>query len=263
MSLQDKVVWITGASSGIGEALALEASRRGARVVLSARNVASLERVRARCATPERCLIVPMDVTHLDEMPAKAEQVRAALDHVDLLILNAGVSQRGRALETKIEVDEAILRTNYLGPVALTKAVLPSMVARRSGTVVVVSSLVGKFGTPLRSSYSASKHALHGFYDALRAEVWQDGIQVSIVCPGYVRTEVSKNAMTGTGGQHGVMDEATNAGLAPDLFARRMLDAVEAGRDEIYIGGRELAGVYLKRFVPGLFARIIRKAKVT
>lgn len=263
MSLQDKVVWITGASSGIGEALAIEASRRGARVVLSARNVEALEKVRARCVSPEKCLVVPMDVVKLEEMPEKTRQVLAAMGQVDLLILNAGISQRSRAIDTKIEVDEAILRTNFLGPVALTKAVLPAMVARKSGTIAVVSSLVGKFGTQLRTTYSASKHALHGFYEGLRAEHWQDGIQVSIVCPGYVRTEVSRNALTGSGDKHGAMDPGTDAGMAPDDFARRMLDAIEAGKDEVLIGGREMVGVYMKRFLPGMFTRFIRRVKIT
>ena len=263
MDLRNKVVWITGASSGIGEALALECSRRGAKLVLSARNVQALEAVRTRCADPASVLVVPMDVTKIEEMPAKAAEVLAARGQVDVLILNAGISQRSRAIDTAIAVDEAILRTNFLGPVALTKAVLPSMVARRAGTIVVVSSVVGFIGTPLRSSYSASKHALHGFYDSLRAEHWQDGIQVSIICPGYVRTEVSKNALKGDGSQHGVMDDGTAKGLAPDDCARRLLDAVQAGREEAYIGGSELRGIYLKRFAPGLFSRFIRKAKVT
>jgi short-subunit dehydrogenase len=263
LPLADKVVWITGASSGIGEALAIEGAARGGRVVLSARNAGALEQVRASCANPERHLVVPMDVTRLDVMPGLAAQVLAALGKVDLLILNAGVSQRSKALDTSLAVDETILRTNFLGPVALAKAVLPSMVERKSGTVVVVSSLVGKFGTQLRTSYAASKHALHGFFEGLRAETWQDGIQVSIVCPGYIRTEISKNALTRDGQPHGIMDAGQAAGMPSDVFARRMLDAVAAGREEVYIGGREMMAVHLKRFAPGLFSRFIRRAKVT
>ncbi len=259
----DSVVWITGASSGIGEALAVECSGLGASVILSARNEAALQRVRQRCAHPDRCRVVPMDMTRVDEIPGIAGRALAEAGRVDLLVLNAGVSQRARALDTSIAVDESILRTNFLGPVALTKAVLPSMVARKSGTLVVVSSLVGKFGTPLRSSYAASKHALHGFFDSLRAEVWRDGVQVTIVCPGFVKTDISRNALTGTGGRHGIMDEGTAAGMTPEELSRRMLHAVEAGREEVLIGGREMRAVYLKRFAPGLFSRFIRKAKVT
>lgn len=204
-----------------------------------------------------------MDMTKFDEFPAK---VRAALDrfgHIDWLVLNAGVSQRARAMDSSIAVDEMLIRTNYLGPVALAKALLPSMVERKSGTVVAVSSLVGKFGTPLRSGYAGSKHALHGFFDSLRAEIWETGVRVTIVCPGFIGTSVSKNALAGDGSRYGVMDEATRKGMTAEEFAKRAIRAIAAGREEINIGGMELRGVFVKRFAPGLFSRMIRKAKVT
>ena len=263
MDFKDKVVWITGASSGIGAALAVEASKRGARVVLSARQVDALSEVAAHCGPADRHFILPMDVTHFDEMVLHAEQVRTTFGRIDVLILNAGISQRSRAIDTTLAVDEMLLRTNFLGPVALTKAVLPQFVKQKTGCIVVVSSLVGVIGTPLRSSYAASKHALHGFFDSLRAEHWRDNLQVTIALPGFVRTEVTRNALKGDGSKYGVMDESTAAGLSPEECARRMLDAVAAGKEEVLIGGRELRGVYLKRFAPGLFSRMIRKAKVT
>jgi short-subunit dehydrogenase len=263
MDFKDKVVWITGASSGIGAALARESARRGARVVLSARNVEALESVAAECGGRDRTLVLPMDVTHFDECGALVSSVLARFSRIDVLILNAGISQRGRAIDTSLAVDQAIFNTNFFGPVALTKAVLPTMLSQKSGHIVVVSSLVGKFGTPLRSSYAASKHALQGFYDALRAEVWRDNIAVTIVLPGFIRTEVSKNALKGDGSRHGEMDASTGAGMEPAVCASRALDAVAAGKEEVLIGGSELRGVYLKRFAPGLFSRFIRKAKVT
>jgi short-subunit dehydrogenase len=263
MDFKDKVVWITGASSGIGAALARESAKRGARVVLSARNVEALQRVASECGDPARTLVLPMDVTKLDAFGPLVEQVIAAFGRIDVLILNAGISQRGKAIETSLAVDQAIFNTNFFGPVALTKAVLPTMLRQKEGRIVVVSSLVGKFGTPLRSSYAASKHAIQGFYDSLRAELWRDNIGVTIVLPGYVRTEVSRNALKGDGSRHGEMDAGTGAGMAPEVCARRALDAVAAGKEEVLIGGSEMRGVYLKRFAPGLFSRFIRSAKVT
>lgn len=263
MDFKDKVVWITGASSGIGAALAKESAKRGARVVLSARNTEALERVAAECGDRTRTLVLPMDVTQLDASGPLVERVLAAFGRIDVLILNAGISQRGRAIDTALAVDQAIFQTNFFGPVALTKAVLPAMLRQQEGRIVVVSSLVGKFGTPLRSSYAASKHALQGFYDSLRAELWRDNIGVTIILPGYVRTEVSKNALKGDGTRHGEMDPSTGKGMAPEVCASRALDAVAAEREEVLIGGSEMRGVYLKRFAPGLFSRFIRTAKIT
>ncbi len=182
---------------------------------------------------------------------------------VDVMVHNAGVSQRSRAIETKISVDERIMRVNYLGPVALTKALLPSMVARRRGHFVVVSSLVGVFGTPLRSSYSASKHALHGFFESLRAEHFGDGLRVTVVCPGFVQTEVSRNALTGDGTPQGTMDAATGAGISAEQCARGLVDAAAREREEVYVGGRERFAAYLRRYAPAVFSYMIRRAKVT
>ena len=264
MELRDKVVWITGASSGIGEALAHASAKRGAKLILSARRTDALERVRTACGRDNStAMVLPLDVSDLASLPGKADEVIKRFGRIDILVHNAGVSQRARAIDTSIQVDEAIMRTNFLGPVALTKAVLPTMTRAKSGHIVVVSSLVGKFGTPMRTSYAASKHALHGFFDSLRAEVFADGIQVNIVCPGFVRTEVSRHALTGDGSQHGQMDEATARGIAPEAASEAILKAVAAGREETYVGGREVAGVYLKRFAPTLLSRIIRRAKVT
>jgi len=180
-----------------------------------------------------------------------------------VLILNAGVSQRALALDTSLEVDRRLMEVNYFGAVTLVKAVLPSMVARGSGRVVGITSLVGKFGTPLRSGYAASKHAMHGFLDSLRAEVWRHGVGVTVVCPGFVRTRLSLNALTGEGAAQGTMDAATVAGMDPRRCAEAIARAVEQGRDEVLVGGREVFGVYLRRFLPGVFNRLIRTARVT
>lgn len=257
------VVWITGASSGIGEALAYAYSRRGARLILSSRNEAKLREVQNRCANPRDHLVVPLDLRDAPLMEGTCREVLRQTGRVDILVNNGGVSQRSLVAQTPLEVDRRIMETNFFGTVSLTKALLPSMIERRSGHIVVISSLVGKFGTPLRSSYSASKHALHGFFDSLRAEVWEKGIRVTIVCPGFIRTNISVNALTKDGSPQGTMDEAQASGMSSDACAEKIIRGVIREKSEVYVGGKELMGVFIKRFAPGLFNRIIRKARVT
>jgi short-subunit dehydrogenase len=182
---------------------------------------------------------------------------------VDVLVNNGGVSQRSLVLDTSPEVDRRIMEINFFATIALTKCVLPTMLERKSGHIVVISSVVGKFGTPLRSTYAASKHALHGFMDALRAETWRAGLKITLVCPGFVRTAISLNALTGDGTPQGTMDDALLKGMAPDRCAEKILRALEKGREEVIVGGWETLGVYLKRFLPGVFSAVIRRAKVT
>ncbi|UOQ53662.1 SDR family oxidoreductase [Hymenobacter cellulosivorans] len=261
MSFSQQVVWITGASAGIGEALAKEYARAGARLVLSARNVAELERVAAACA-PAEVLLVPLDLGQADTLQACAEKVLGHYGRLDVLVNNGGISQRSLALDTSLDVHRRLMEVNYFGTVALTKAVLPQLLSQKSGQIVVVSSLVGKFGSPYRSAYAASKHALHGFFDSLRAEIWQSGVGITIICPGFVRTGVSINALTADGSPQQTMDAATEQGLAPEKLAHKAIRAIAQRREEVYIGGRETLGVYLKRLAPGLFSRILRKAQV-
>ena len=258
-----RVAWITGASSGIGEALVHALDERGTRVVLSARNEERLAAVRDACRHPDRHLVVPLDLAVPATLEAAARRVLDRFGRVDLLIHNGGLSQRALAEETDPSVDRALLEVDFLGPVTLTKAVLPSMLERGAGRIVVISSLVGKFGTPLRSAYSAAKHALHGFFESLAAEVHGRGVRVTMVCPGFIRTRVSINALTGDGSPQGTMDRAQERGMAPEECARRILQAVERGRAEVLVGGKERFAVYLKRWLPGVFRRLIRRVRVT
>lgn len=260
--LRDKVVWITGASSGIGEAMAIEASRKGAKLVLSARREPELQRVRAACAHPDRVVILPVDLTDFDA-DATAQAAASFFGPVDLLVNNAGISQRGLVLDTSMEVYRRILELDFFACVALSKAVLPGMVARKSGHLVVISSVVAYLGTPQRSGYCSAKHALHGFFDAVRAELWRDQVKVTLICPGYIRTQVSMNAITAVGGLHGKMDPATERGMAPDECARQAWRAVERDRDEAFVGAKEAMLVRLKRYAPGLVRYAIGRAKVT
>ncbi len=258
-----RIVWVTGASSGIGEALARASAARGDRVILSARRAERLDAVRATCERPDDHVAVPLDLGDPAQVQAAAARVLESIGVPDLVIHNGGVSQRSLVQDTEIAVVRRVMEVNYFGTVGLTLALLPAMQERGSGRFVVVSSLTGKFGTPLRSGYAASKHALHGFFDSLRAEAWRDGLGVTIVCPGFVRTEVSLNALTGDGAAQGSMDAATAKGLDPEVVAARILRAADKGRDEVVIAGREGIAVWLKRFLPGLFNRMIGKARVT
>lgn len=263
-SIKDKVVWITGASAGIGAAFAGECAAVGARLVLSARRADALEAIAASLNLGEdRCLVLPLDLAEQDSMPAKVVQVQAHFGRIDYVLHNGGISQRALVRDTDFAVQRRLMEVNYLGTVALTQAILPHMLAQKSGHFAVVSSLVGKFGTPMRAGYAASKHALHGYFDSLRAELWRDGIQVTIICPGFIRTEVSINALTGDGSPQKSMDSTTDKGLSPERCAQKMLRAVVRGKEEVYIGKKEIYAVYLKRLFPRLFSRILCKAKVT
>ena len=263
MELKGKHVLITGASSGIGEAIAKEFAAKGAVLLLAGRNVAELERVKKACAGARAVDIVRLDLSQHDALFDIAEQVLDKHGYIDVLINNAGVSQRAYARDLPFESDKFIINVDLLGTIALTKAFLPSMLARRSGHIVTISSLMGKFGTPLRSSYAAAKHGLHGFFDSLRAEIYQDNIGVLMVCPGFIRTNVSVNAIGPDGNKQGTMDEATGKGLEPKVVAQKIIEALGTDKEEIFIGGKEMIGVYLKRFAPALFSRLVRKMKVT
>jgi dehydrogenase/reductase SDR family member 7B len=263
MRFDNKVIWITGASSGIGEALAYAFAKEGAKVILSARREGELERVKAGCASPEKVGVLPLDLEKPEEFLGKAEAATRLFGPIDILVNNAGISQRSLVLETSFDVDVRIMNVDFLSQVALTKLVLPAMVERRSGRIVVISSVAGFIGTPLRSSYAAAKHALRGYFDSLRAEVWKSGVGVTLIYPGYVRTNVTLNALSGDGGLHGKMDEGAANGMSPEKCAAKILNAVAAGKDEAMMGGFETMAVYLKRLSPKLMSLVLRKAKLT
>jgi short-subunit dehydrogenase len=253
-----KTVWITGASSGIGEALAYAFGQRGARLILSARRADRLTQV-AKASGARETQIVPLDLAQLDTLPALAERVMREIGRLDIMVHNAGVGQRSLVLETDFEVDRRMMETNYLGPVALTKAVLPFMLQQRHGQFVVLSSVLGVMSTPRRSGYCASKHALHGYFNGLRAELARDGISVLMVCPGRVHTEFSQQAFEGDGSRHGVTDVSSQKGLSAGEVAYRTLRALERGEDEILVAKWESLAVYLNRFAPSLVRRAIAR----
>lgn len=254
-------VWITGASSGIGREMALQAISQGAKVVISARRGDALDAVRAASGRPDNVRIVLLDQSNLEQSAAASREALAVYGGLDVIVLNGGVSQRSLAIETDIKVDQQLMTVNYFANVAIVKAILPELIAQPSAKIGVISSLVGRVGSPYRTGYAASKHALHGFFDSLRAEI-PETVSITMVCPGFVKTGVSVNALTGDGSALGTMDNAQARGLDVEPSARRALEAIDARKLEVYIAGPEGKAIWLMRFAPALLARMLRSAKV-
>jgi len=224
--------WVTGASSGIGEALARALAGRGASLVLSGRNVAALEAVAKDCAD---ALVVPFEATEFQRIPELAGRAWGWKGRVHGLVNNAGVSQRSLAVDTQFAVYERMIAVDLLGPIALTQSLLPRMVQAGGGRIVAIASVAGLVGAPLRSAYCAAKHGLVGYHDAVRAENEHLGIQVHVIAPGSVRTNVSKNALNADGSRRGVSDPVIDAGMPPEEAARAILEAVEQGKRELVL----------------------------
>lgn len=261
--MKDKVVWITGASSGIGEALVYAYSQLGARLIISSRNRDELFRVKNGCKNKINVHVLSLDLENTAALADKAEEAIRIFGKVDLLINSGGISQRSLALETELAVEQRLMNVNFWGTVILSKAVLPLMIANGGGQIVCISSLVGKFGTKLRSAYAASKHALHGYFDSVRSELFDQGIHITMVCPGFIKTKVTLNALTSNGTPQGTMDSAQENGMPAEECAKLIVNAIRLRKEEVYIGGKEVKGVWLKRFFPLRFSKYLRTAKVT
>jgi dehydrogenase/reductase SDR family protein 7B len=256
----DRVVWITGASSGIGAALARAIAREGALLILSARRADRLEALRSELGRPDEVLVLPLDMADPSAIAAAAEGALAWRGRVDVLVNNAGVSQRSLVEHTSIDTFRQVMEVNFFGLVQLTGCLLPAMLAAGSGHVVNISSVAGYVATPLRSAYAASKHALRAYSDALRAEVSDRGLHVTVVCPGYIRTDISRSALLGDGSPKGEHDPAVLSGLDPELAVRRMLAGIHRRQREITVGGRETWAILLQRLFPGLVAHFLPRA---
>ena len=260
----NQIVWVTGASSGIGKACAEAWAREGATVVLSARKQETLDAVASPLREAGAAVhVVTLDLADSESLKDIADRVQSDIGPVDVMVHCGGISQRSRVLDTDLSVDRRVMEIDYFGTLALTKSLLPSMVARKTGHFVVVTSLMGLFSSPLRSGYCGAKHALHGFFESLRAEHHEDGVKVTMVCPGFIRTNISMNAVVGDGSKQGTMDEKTGAGMTAEQCAERMVKAVERNKAEVLIGRYEILAAYFKRFAPGLLRRIVRRAAVT
>lgn len=266
MSTRFENIWITGASSGIGKALAVSFAARGANLVLTARRLDKLEEVKRECGLDgDRIFLLPGDLSELSSIPAMAKKAQEKFGSIDLLVNNAGLSQRSKVIDTDIKVYEYLLRVNVLASISLTKSVLPGMLERKKGHIAVVTSIAGKFGTPLRSGYAAAKHGLHGFYCSLRGEVRDDNIRVSIIVPGFVKTEISQNALMGNGDAYGKMDENQAFGQSPEDCARDIIKGLLGGKGEFYVGmnGKAWMGLFLRKIFPGILDKLLSRVKVT
>ncbi|HLT12892.1 MAG TPA: SDR family oxidoreductase [Marinobacter sp.] len=264
--MSSQTVWITGASSGIGEALALQFAKDGAGLVLSARREDELKRVADRCVEaglPEdHILVLPLDVTQWDALPGAVQTVLDRFGAVDLLVNNAGVSQRSLCKDTELAVYQKLMDVDVMGQIALTKAVLPHMLNRGSGHLAVTASVAGKVGVPQRSGYCAAKHAVMGFFDALRAEVEDEGLHVSTIVPGFIRTDISRNALAADGSVYGKLDDDIAGGMDVNDCAEVIFKGLKARKREIPVGkGKEMAALWVKRLSPELIFRLTRSMK--
>ncbi|MBQ9399741.1 MAG: SDR family NAD(P)-dependent oxidoreductase [Bacteroidales bacterium] len=256
-------VWITGASSGMGEACAYEFAARGASLVLTALPAENLEKVESACMAKgaKGVCKLPYDLQEADGIEELSRKAWEAFGGLDVVYCNAGISQRTTVDDTTMPMVRKIMEIDYFAPVAMAKAVLPRMREAGGGHIAVTTSIAGLFGFPLRCAYSSAKHALYGFFETLQAENYDKGIRVTIVCPGRVQTNISLNSLDKGGVRHGKMDPGQAKGLAVDKAARRIVKAILKGKREVLIGKGELLMAYIKRFFPGLCARLGRKVK--
>lgn len=261
--LRDAVVVVTGASSGLGKECAKAFHGAGARLVLCGRDAARLEVVAQELTgtgaqETHAPKMVVFDLSDTDAVGRAADEILSCFGRVDVLINNAGISYRGNIIDTHLSVQRGVMETNYFGPVALTQALLPSMIQRRSGHIVVISSVQGKIAIPCRSAYAASKHATQAYFDCLRAEIEQHGIPVTVISPGYIRTNLSLNAVTADGGRYGVLDKTTAAGSDPGDVAQSVLRAVRLkSKDVVLAGPLPTLAIYLRTLCPTLFFKIM------
>jgi len=260
MELKNKIIWITGASSGIGEALAYSCIAEGAKIIISARREDELKRVAANCKTgSENILILPLDLEHTAGIEEKVNQVILKFGKIDILINNGGIGQRGKAVNTTTEVDRKVMEINFFGTINLSKAVAKIMQKQQSGKLVVITSIMGKYGMPLYTTYAASKHALYGYFESLRQELYADNVKVLIVSPGFINTDVSTKLLTENGSQYGIKSDAQKKGMSSMDCAKGIVKAIKGGENHKYVGGYELFSVFVKQFLPKTFYKLMRK----
>ena len=262
MDFSNKTIWITGASSGIGKATAMELSKKKVHLILSGRNEEALTKVAVFCKkNGSSAKVVPFDLGNEEAVALAAQKVLSEQNKIDALYHFGGISQRSLVSETSTAVDRKIFEVNFFGTVALTKAILPAMIANGGGQIAVTSSIVGKFGFPYRSAYSASKHALHGFFESLRAENVTNNIRVSIIIPGRIKTNISVNALEKDGAAHGKMDKGQERGKPADKSAKVICRKLKKERKEILVGGTELIMVHIRRFFPRIYYYLSSKVE--
>lgn len=261
--LNNKTVWITGASGGIGKEMAIQMAKAGAKIILTARSVDKLNAVKDSL-NGDGHLVYPMDLMKTEEIPNAVKEVLSKVGSIDILVNNAGISQRSLAKHTDIEVDRRIMELDYFSIVLLTKSLLPHLIERQQGLIISISSVAGKLGTPMRTAYCAAKHALIGFMDALRAEVHADNIKVMVVTPGSVQTDISINALEGDGKKHNVTDPMIENGIPVADCVGKIIKGIKNETPELLIANtREKMAVYARRFYPTLLFKMMTKLQAT
>lgn len=258
---KDKVVCITGASSGIGEATAYRFAQENALLILVALEEDKLQEVKMRClqlGSPD-VETLPYNLADLSNLPALMEQAWQHFGRIDVMYNNAGISQRTTTIDTEISMIHKIMDIDFYAPVIIAKTLLPKMLERGCGQFAVTTSIAGCFGFPLRCAYSSAKHALYGFFESLHAEYYNQNVRVTLVCPGRVRTNISFYALDKGGKQHGKMDAGQANGITPEKAANKIVRAIYRHRREVMVGSTELLMAYIKRFFPWLCAVLARK----
>jgi dehydrogenase/reductase SDR family protein 7B len=257
-----KTLWITGASSGIGRAVAIELSLKKCHLILSSRKKEELEKVALICEkNGSTTIVIPFDLGDSASIESAFKIVLEAEKQIHGLYHFGGISQRSYANDTSIVVDRKIFEVNFFGTIELSKKVMPIMIKNGGGQIGVTTSIVGKFGFPYRSSYAATKHALHGFFESLRAENILNNIRVSMIIPGRIKTNISLNALDKDGNTHNKMDEGQEKGLSAELAAKTIVKKLEKEKKEILVGGSELIMVYIRRFFPRLYYYLSTKVE--
>jgi len=260
-ALRNNVVWITGASSGIGLEMALLAAQAGARLFLFSSRAETLEKAAKLCSA-KGAMAVHFEAADLSDYNMAAEVAKKALElggTPQVLILNAGISQRSFAIDTELAVTSKLMNLNFLGAVGMARVVLTPMIENGGGRIAVTSSLTGVFGFPLRSSYSASKHALHGYFESLELEYGALGIRVTLAVLGRIRTKIALRALKGDGTRYGNQDSALQMGMNPRRCAAKYWRAILKGRRFKVIGGLEVLMLFFNRYIPALFRLIARR----
>lgn len=265
MYYQGKTVWITGASSGIGEAFTRAFYKEGANLIISSRRQEVLEEVKNSLGDDaSNVRIITLDLMDTGSFPEKSQEALAAFGQIDVLINNGGVSQRSTVMDSEMSTFRRLMEINYFGAVGLTKEVLPHMVGRKSGHIIVTSSVAGKIGTKLRSGYAGSKHAVQGFFNSLRQEMYEHNVAVTLLCPGFIKTDISKNALTGDGSKFDKMGDAHSKAMTADEMVAKVMPKIKGQKEEIYVTGfKEKLALWVQRFSPTLLNKILKNQKVT
>lgn len=265
MNYQGKTIWITGASSGIGEAFARAFYKEGANLILSSRREEALTEVKESLGDDTaNVAVIPLDLTDAPSFPEKTKEALSAFGQIDVLVNNGGISQRATVLESNMDTYRRLMEINYFGAIALTKEVLPHMTTRKSGHIIVTSSVAGKIGTRYRSGYAASKHAVQGFFNSLRQEMYEHNVAVTLLCPGFIKTNISRNALTGDGSKFGQMGAAHKNAMTAEEMVAKVMPKIKAHKEEIYVTGfKERLAIWVQRISPVLLNRILRNQKVT